>query len=179
MSYVTPHLTTPTTGTPSSLFLNPSFGEHKPCGDLRPLLSGALAEPRPFTSFNGGVRRCFSEPRICVGWPSSPSSSCLKVFVHSTPRLPLLWHVASSSPVFPHARRFSQTWPATRLDPPSTRSQPPQRTCSSGMCSSSHTWTTKARTRGTQLDSCRASRRVRGTWSISSGSRTCHSRIGS
>ena len=47
------------------------------------------------------------------------------VSVQSTPRLPLLWHVASSSPVFPHARRFSQTWPATGLDQPSTRSQPP------------------------------------------------------
>ena len=31
---------------PSSLFLNPSFSEHKPCGDLRPQLSGAWAEPR-------------------------------------------------------------------------------------------------------------------------------------
>ena len=101
------------------------------------------------------------------------------VSVQSTPRLPLLWHVASSSPVFPHARRFSPTWPATGLDPPSTRSQPPQRTGSSGMCSSSHTWTMKARTRGTQLESCGASRRVRDTWSISSGSRTCHSTIGS
>ena len=82
-------------------------------------------------------------------------------------------------PLFPHARRCSQTWPATGLDPPSTRSQPPQRTGSSGMCSSSRTWTTKARTRGTQLDSSRASRRVRVTFSISSGSKTCHSCIGS
>ena len=64
------------------------------------------------------------------------------VSVQSTPCLPSLWHVAS----FPHARRFSQTWPVTGLDPPSTRSQPPQRTGSSGMCSSSRTWTTKART---------------------------------
>ena len=54
VSYVTPHLTTPSTGTPSSLFLNPSFGEHKPCRDLRPQLSGALAEPPPFASFDGG-----------------------------------------------------------------------------------------------------------------------------
>ena len=51
MSYVTPHLTTPSTGTPSSLFLNPSFSEHKPCGDPRPQLSGALAEPRPFAGY--------------------------------------------------------------------------------------------------------------------------------
>ena len=49
MSYVTPHLMTSSTGTPSSLVLNPSLSEHKPCGDLRPHLSGALAEPRPFT----------------------------------------------------------------------------------------------------------------------------------
>ena len=96
------------------------------------------------------------------------------VSVQSTPCLPSLWHVAS----FSHARRFSQTWPATGLDMPSTRSQPPHRTGSSGMCSSSRIWTTKARTRGTQLDSSRASRRVRVTWSISSGSKTCHSRIG-
>ena len=47
MSHVTPHLMTPSTGTPSSLILNPSFSEHKPCGDPRPHLSGALAEPRP------------------------------------------------------------------------------------------------------------------------------------
>ena len=60
------------------------------------------------------------------------------VSVQSTPRLPLLWHVASSSPVFPHARRFSQTWPATVLDPPSTRSQPPQRTGLSGMLEFTH-----------------------------------------
>ena len=37
------------------------------------------------------------------------------VSVQSTPCLPSLWHVAS----FSHARRFSQTWPATGLDPPS------------------------------------------------------------
>ena len=49
MSYITPHLMTPRTGTPSSLILNHSFSEHKPCGDLRPQLSGAVAEPRPFT----------------------------------------------------------------------------------------------------------------------------------
>ena len=49
MSYVTPHWITPSTGTPSSLILKPSLSEHKPCGDLRPQLSGALAEPRPFT----------------------------------------------------------------------------------------------------------------------------------
>ena len=41
---------TPSTGTPSTLILNLSFSEHKPCGDLRPQLSGALAEPRPFTT---------------------------------------------------------------------------------------------------------------------------------
>ena len=40
---------TPSTGTPSSLILNPSFSEHKPFGDLRPQVSGALPEPRPFT----------------------------------------------------------------------------------------------------------------------------------
>ena len=49
MSYITPHLMTPRTGTPSSLILNPSLSEHKPCGDLRPQLSGAVAELRPFT----------------------------------------------------------------------------------------------------------------------------------
>ena len=116
------------------------------------------------------------EPRICVGWPSSPLSSCPKVFLFKARRVCL--H-CGTWPLFPHARRFSQTWPATGLDPPSTRWQPPQRTGSSGICSSSRTWTTKARTRGTQLDSSRASRRVRVTWSISSGSKTCHSRIGS
>ena len=121
-------------------------------------------------------RRCFSEPRICVGWPSSPLSSCPKVFLFKARRVCLY---CGTWPLFPHARRFSQTWPATGLDPPSTRSQPPQRTGSSGMCSSSRMWTTKAKTRGTQLDSSRASRRVRVTWSISSGSKTCHSRIGS
>ena len=50
MSYVTPHLITPSTGTPSSYVLHPPLSERKPCGDLRPHLSGALAEPRPFTS---------------------------------------------------------------------------------------------------------------------------------
>ena len=51
MSNVTPHLMTPSTGTPSSLVLNPSFSEHKRCGDLRPQLSGALAEPPSFTGY--------------------------------------------------------------------------------------------------------------------------------
>ena len=56
MSYVTPHLTTPSTCTPSlsstlssSHVLHPPLSENKPCGDPRPHLSGALAEPRPFT----------------------------------------------------------------------------------------------------------------------------------
>ena len=47
MSYITPHWMTPSAGTPSSLILNPFLSEHTPCGDLRPQLSGALAEPRP------------------------------------------------------------------------------------------------------------------------------------
>ena len=45
MSYITSHLMKPSTGTPSSFVLNPSFSEHKPCGDLRPQLSDALADP--------------------------------------------------------------------------------------------------------------------------------------
>ena len=49
MSYISPHLVTPSTGTPPPFILNPSFSEHKPCGDLRPQVSGALPEPRPFT----------------------------------------------------------------------------------------------------------------------------------
>ena len=58
LSYVTPHLITPSTGTPSlsstlssSHVLNPPLSEHKPCGDPRPPLSGALAEHRPFTGY--------------------------------------------------------------------------------------------------------------------------------
>ena len=51
MSHITPHLATPSTGTPSSLVLIPSFSEHKPCGDPRPQLSNALVEPRPFTDY--------------------------------------------------------------------------------------------------------------------------------
>ena len=38
-------------GHSSSLILNPSFSEHRPCGNLRPQLSGALVEPRPLTSY--------------------------------------------------------------------------------------------------------------------------------
>ena len=51
MSYVTLHLMTPGTDAPSSLVLNPFFSEHKPCGDLRPQLSGTLAEPRPVIGY--------------------------------------------------------------------------------------------------------------------------------
>ena len=51
MSYVTPHMMTPSTGTPSSHVLHPSLSEHTPCGDLRPHLSGALAEPRPCSGY--------------------------------------------------------------------------------------------------------------------------------
>ena len=58
MSLVTPHLTTPRTCTPSlsstqssSHVLHPHLSEHTPCGDLRPHLFGALAEPRPFTGY--------------------------------------------------------------------------------------------------------------------------------
>ena len=51
VSYVTPHLMTPSTGTPSSLILNPSFSEHNPCGDQLPQLSGALAELGLFTGY--------------------------------------------------------------------------------------------------------------------------------
>ena len=57
MSYVTPHLMTPSTGTPSSLILNQSFSEHEPCGDLRPQLSGALAESQTLCSF-GAQEAC-------------------------------------------------------------------------------------------------------------------------
>ena len=41
--------TSPSTGTPSSHVQHPPLSEHKPCGDPRPHLSGALAEPRPCT----------------------------------------------------------------------------------------------------------------------------------
>ena len=58
MSYVTPHLITPSTGTPSlsstlssSHVLHPPLSEHRPCGDPRPRLSGALAEPRPCAGY--------------------------------------------------------------------------------------------------------------------------------
>ena len=39
------------TGTLSSLILKPFLNEHKPFGDLRPQLSGALAEPRPIAGY--------------------------------------------------------------------------------------------------------------------------------
>ena len=51
MSQVTPHLMTPSTGILSSHVLHPPLSEHKPCGDLRPHLRGALVEPRPFTDY--------------------------------------------------------------------------------------------------------------------------------
>ena len=58
MSYVTLHLTTPSTCTPSlsstlasSHGLHPPLSEHKPCGDPRPHLSGALAKPPSFTGY--------------------------------------------------------------------------------------------------------------------------------
>ena len=52
MSYTLPHLMTPRTGTPSSPFLEPVFQRAaQPCEDRRPQLSGALAEPRPFTGY--------------------------------------------------------------------------------------------------------------------------------
>ena len=51
MSYTLPHLMTPSTGSPSSLFLNQSSSEQKPCDDRRPQLSGAFAEPRPLTGY--------------------------------------------------------------------------------------------------------------------------------
>ena len=51
MSNVTPHLRTPSTGIPSSHVLHQPLSEHKPCRDLRPHLSGALAEPRPLTGY--------------------------------------------------------------------------------------------------------------------------------
>ena len=67
MSCVTPHLTTPSTGAPSlsptlssSHVLHPPLSEHKSCGDLRPHLSGALAEPRPFT-FEGIIGKQVSD----------------------------------------------------------------------------------------------------------------------
>ena len=56
---------TPSTGTPSSLFPNPSFSEHKPCGDLRPQLSGALAEPPTLYS----CKTC-QDVRYHKGWHS-------------------------------------------------------------------------------------------------------------
>ena len=46
MSYVTLHLISFLT-----CLLHPSFSEHKPCGDIRPQLSGALAELRSFTGY--------------------------------------------------------------------------------------------------------------------------------
>ena len=52
MSYITPHLMTPSTGTPSSLVLEPFLSAcTNLCEDLRPQLSGALAEPRPFAGY--------------------------------------------------------------------------------------------------------------------------------
>ena len=41
----------PSTGTPSSHVLHPPLSEHETCGDLRPHLGGALAEPPPFTGY--------------------------------------------------------------------------------------------------------------------------------
>ena len=51
MSYTLQHLMTPSTGTPSSLFLGQSSSEQNPCEDRRPQLSGALAKPRLFTGY--------------------------------------------------------------------------------------------------------------------------------
>ena len=110
MSYVTPHLITPSTGTPSlsptlssSHVLHPPLSEHKPCGDLRPHLSGAFVEPpdplqcqliggmpRFLGPFPGGLSR-FIPCQMCaqysglrhLGWPSRghglssrPQESC-------------------------------------------------------------------------------------------------------
>ena len=86
-------------------------------------MAECVVESHESTRQRSWKRRCFSEPRICVGWPSSPLSSCPKVFLFKARRVCL--H-CGTWPLFPHARRFSQTWPATGLDPPSTRSQPPQ-----------------------------------------------------
>ena len=73
MSYVTPRLITPSTGTPSlsltqssSHVLHPPTSEHKSWGDLRPPPSGALAEHRPFTV-------C-----VCVWFLSEVSVVCVK-----------------------------------------------------------------------------------------------------
>ena len=77
MSYVTPHLMTPSTGTPSSLMLNPSLSDHKPCGDLRPQLSGALAEPGPFTGKNPSLLRT----RITGISPKTSSSLNTRIYV--------------------------------------------------------------------------------------------------
>ena len=49
---------TPSQGTPSSHVLHPSLSEHKLCGDLRPHLSGALAEPRPFAKVKWKNSKC-------------------------------------------------------------------------------------------------------------------------
>ena len=67
MSYGTPQLITPSTGTPSSHILHPPLSEDEPCGDLPPHLSGALVEPRPFSeerrkSLMGGFRHVIESP---------------------------------------------------------------------------------------------------------------------
>ena len=69
ISYVTPYLTTPSTCTPSLSttpssrnVLLPPLSEHKPGGDLRPHLSGALAEPPSFTSSH---QNFVLEVRLC------------------------------------------------------------------------------------------------------------------
>ena len=68
-------LTLHRTGTPSPLILNPSLSEHKPCGDLRPQLSGALAEP-PTGSPKGLLKT-----RITSTSPKTGSSLNTRIYV--------------------------------------------------------------------------------------------------
>ena len=70
------------TGTPSSLLLNQSFCEHKPCEDRRPQLSGALAKPRPFQVT---IPSSLLKTRITSTSPKTGSSLNTRIYVSSNP----------------------------------------------------------------------------------------------
>ena len=84
----------------SSHVLHEPLSEHKPCGHQRPHLSGALAEPRPFTSY---------EPKKLAEYQDPAEHENLHV-------KPLLFHRPSTASTYDSAESIATPLPDSGLD---------------------------------------------------------------
>ena len=117
MSYVTHHLSiTPTPGTctpsltrPTSLSSDPLLGELQPCADLRPPLSGALAEPPSLTGYEPQDQELFTEDKKLAEYQDLAEHEDLRA-------IPLLFHRPSIASTCDSAESIATPPPDSDLE---------------------------------------------------------------